>query len=208
VEERRRELGLTADELASRAGMSPGYLHYVESSPSAELPRAALWRLAASLETSVDDLSGSGMEAAPGRTVPSDRPVLEPLMLDECRSLIATGGVGRLVFSDATGPKALPVNFRMLGGDIVFRTDPKAPYLVGSASESVAFEVDHLDEALTEGWSVLVSGHCRPIVDQAEIHLAQSLDIVPWAGGDRGTYVRLVPSEMTGRRIRRRQVDG
>ena len=148
------------------------------------------------------------MEEPPGRADPSDRPALEALTADECEALIASGGVGRLVFSDQRGPTALPVNFRVLEGDIVFRTEPGAAFLDNLAKGEVSFEVDHLDEALTEGWSVLLTGESHVIVDPSEMDSAQSLSITPWAGGDRDAYVRLVPRKITGRRIRRRFGDG
>jgi transcriptional regulator with XRE-family HTH domain len=47
VAERRGELGLTIDEVAKRSGMSSTYVRVVESSPSPQLSRAALRRLAA-----------------------------------------------------------------------------------------------------------------------------------------------------------------
>jgi hypothetical protein len=160
--------------------------------------------LAAALETSVDNLSGSGMEAPPGRADPSTRPNLEPLSDHESEALVAPGGVGRFVFSDDRGPVALPVNYRVLDGDIVFRTESDASSLANLAGETVSFEVDHLDEALTEGWSVLLTGISRVIVLPAELEQARSLDIGPWAGGDRDTFVRLIPQVVTGRRIRHR----
>jgi transcriptional regulator with XRE-family HTH domain len=208
VAERRRQLGLTVDEVATRSGMSPTYVRVIESSPSPQLSRAALWRLAAALEVSVDGITGGGMEAPPGRADPSDRPALEALTVGECEALIASGGVGRLVFSDERGPTALPVNFRVLEGDIVFRTESEAAFLENLATEEVSFEVDHLDEALTEGWSVLLTGECHVIVDQSEVDSAQSLSIAPWAGGNRDAYVCVVPRKITGRRIRRRFSNG
>jgi transcriptional regulator with XRE-family HTH domain len=204
VAERRRELGMTADELATRAGMSPTYIRVIESSPSPQLSGAAMWRLAAALEVSVDGITGGGMEAPPGRADPSDRPALEAITTGECEALIAAGGVGRLVFVGKGGPTALPVNFRVLEGDIVFRTEPKAEFLGDLATGEVSFEVDHLDEALTEGWSVLLTGKSHVIEEPSEMDSAQSLSIVPWAGGDRDAYVRVVPGKITGRRIRKR----
>ncbi len=47
VAERRRELGLTVDQVAARSGMSATYLRVVESNPAPQLSRAALWKLAA-----------------------------------------------------------------------------------------------------------------------------------------------------------------
>lgn len=201
--ERRRQLGLTAEQVASRAGMSPTYIRVLESSPSPAVSAAALWRLADALETSVDVISGSGMVAPPGRGDPSDRPDLEHLTIDECNALIAPGGVGRFVFVDQRGPAALPVNFRVLDGDIVFRTESEATSLADGLQEEVSFEVDRLDEALTEGWSALFTGDAHVIVDPAELERARALGVAPWAGGERKAYVRLSPRKVSGRRIRR-----
>ncbi|GAA3469874.1 hypothetical protein GCM10018965_044270 [Nonomuraea roseola] len=60
----------------------------------------------------------------------------------------------------------------------------------------IAFEVDHVDEATRQGWSVLIRSPVH--------HLPQgerSSDVEPWAGGERDLYVRIQPQEITGRRI-------
>lgn len=71
------------------------------------------------------------------------------------------------------------------------------------ATGEVSFEVDHLDDALTEGWSVLLMGKSHVIEEPGELESAHSLSITPWAGGERETYVRIVPRKITGRRIRK-----
>lgn len=207
VTERRRELGLSLESVAARAGMDPSYLHSVEVNPSPQLSRAALWRLAAALETTVDAIAGGGMQAPPGRAKPMSRPVLDQLDADECHVLISPGGVGRVVFVGTGGPVALPVNFQMLDEDIVFRTEPMSELVPSLTHDRVSFEVDHLDEALAEGWSVLVRGNGHVVADPAELEQARRLPITPWAAGDRDLYVRIVPVEITGRRIRQRTTD-
>lgn len=205
VAERRRELGLSVEAVAIRAGMNPSYLEMLERSPSPQLSRSALWRLAAALETTVEVLAGSGILAPPGRTDPTSRPALDTLDREACAALIRAGGVGRVVFSEPRGPVALPMNFRVLdGSDIVFRTEPLSTLASSVGHGQIAFEVDHIDEALGEGWSVLISGEAHVISDPAERQLALRLGVTPWAGGDRDVYVRIVPNEVTGRRIRRR----
>lgn len=203
VTERRHQLGLTVDEVATRAGMSATYVRVVESSPSSQPSPAAMWRLAAALEMPVDALTGGGMESPPGRAEPSDRPALEVLSVADCEALIAEGGIGRLVFLDRRRPTALPVNFGVLEGDVVFRTESKAAFLESIATGEVSFEVDHLDEALTEGWSVLLTGKSHMIEEPSELESARALSIAPWAGGEREAYVRVVPQKITGRRIRK-----
>ena len=204
VAERRLELGLSLTELADRAGMDPRYLESVEASPSAQLTGSALWRLAAALELSVGDLTGQGLLEPPGRARPRGRPVLEPISVDECQALVAPGGVGRVVFSDARGPVALPVNFQMLHGDVVFRTEPQAGVVTALDAGPITFEVDHLDEALTEGWSVLLRGEGRVVVEPAERQEALSGGVTPWAAGDRSSVVKITVTQWSGRRIRQR----
>ena len=139
--------------------------------------------LAAALETTVDDATGGGTQAQPSQTAVSGRPALDDLEGDDRQALIAPGGVRRVVFSEQRGPMALPVNVRMFDGDIVFRTAP-LPTLTSSFGQGQgSFEVDHLDEALTEAWSVLVSGEGHVIVDPAERQQVETLGISPWAGG-------------------------
>jgi len=198
VTERREELGLSTEALATRAGMSTVYVHELELRPSPQISRSALARLAGALETSVDELSGSGTQSPPGQGETSEPSSLTVLDREACRELIQPGGVGRVVFCGSRGPEALPVNFRTLHGDVVFRTATEP------GPGPVSFEVDRLDEALTEGWSVLISGEVRVISDPTERRAAEALGISPWAGGERDVYVRVVAHEVTGRRIRHR----
>jgi hypothetical protein len=64
----------------------------------------------------------------------------------------------------------------------------------------VGFEVDRIDEAHRDGWSVLVQGPAHH-VSQEETARLTGTDVTPWAGGDRQLYVRIIPSQITGRRI-------
>jgi hypothetical protein len=130
-------------------------------------------------------------------------PVLTDLSLDQCQALIAPGGVGRVLFvEEGRGPVAIPVNYQMDGNDVVFRTGSGAGIGDGIQQASVSFDVDHIDEALGEGWSVLLTGTASVVKDPAELERAAALRIEPWAGGDRPIYVRLRPRRITGRAIR------
>jgi nitroimidazol reductase NimA-like FMN-containing flavoprotein (pyridoxamine 5'-phosphate oxidase superfamily) len=122
-------------------------------------------------------------------------------MAAECRRLIAPGGVGRIAFGTATGPVVLPVNFAVLAGTIVIRT-AEGSAIDGHADELVALEVDHLDEVLRQGWSVLVRGQAHRVAHPAELHrVREDVAVWPWPGGDREVYVRILPTQITGRRI-------
>ena len=201
VAERRREIGLTREDVALRAGMHSGYLDYLEHSPNAALAPEALLRLAAALETTADFLTGGHVDRPPGPGRAGPHPHLDVLSREECELHLAGGGVGRFVFLAPRGPVALPVNFRYLDGDVLFRTRPKGA-LAAAAGTTVSLEVDQIHEPMSEGWSVLVTGHARLIVDPAELERAADLHIEPWPGGDREALMRIETEAISGRRIR------
>lgn len=201
LQARRRELGLSIDKAAAGASMDPGYLSYLESSPDPDPTRASLMRLSVVLETSVEALLGGDQEAPPGRGAARPGARLDEIGREECFALIAPGGVGRFVFMEARGPVAVPVNFRLLRRDVVFRTASRTSIANRAGQRRVSFEVDHIDEAQSEGWSVLISGTAHRVDDPAELAQVQALDVQPWAGGTRDTYYRLSPEQVSGRRI-------
>jgi nitroimidazol reductase NimA-like FMN-containing flavoprotein (pyridoxamine 5'-phosphate oxidase superfamily) len=201
VAHRRHELGLTREEVARRAGMVPGYLDYLEHSPAVAITRGSLIRLAAALETTVPYLRGGEVDRPPGPGRAGPHPHLDVLSRDECEAHLAGGGVGRFVFLAEQGPVALPVNFRFVDGDIVFHTRIEGA-LAAAAGTTVGFEVDHIDEAMSEGWSVLTSGRARLVDDPAELKQLAQLGVEPWPGGEREAVMRVETATISGRRIR------
>ena len=202
VSHRRTELGLSTQELAKRAGIDAWFLAYFEQSTDSTLSVGALRRLAVALDTSTFALEGGDIARPPGAGRAGPRPVLESLAPAQCEEHLAAGGVGRIILSTASGPVAFPVNFVYACGCVMFRTSDG---MVDNISGVVAFEVDHVDEAMSEGWSVLVRGHAR-LIEGSELRLvAAELDIDPWAGGARLNVVSIAPFEMTGRVIVQRQ---
>jgi transcriptional regulator with XRE-family HTH domain len=203
VAHRREELGLTRDEVAGRAGMASGYLDYLEHSPAVALNSGALVRLAAALETTPAFLRGGEIDRPPGIGRAGPHPRLDVLSKEQCATHLALGGVGRFVFLAKRGPAALPVNFRFVDGDIVFRTRT-AGSLAAAAGSTVSFEVDRIDEAMSEGWSVLVTGRARLVDDPSELEQLARLGIEPWPGGRRDAVIRIETAEMSGRVIRQK----
>jgi len=203
VAEHRIRAGLTVEQAAERAGMSPEYLAYLETSMAPNPTQAALTRLAAALDTTPASLSGAGLNIPPGQRGAAKGAVLDNMTVAECREHLAGGGIGRFLFVEpGRGPVAIPVNFRMDGDDVVFRTATGGFMSAGLHERRVSFDVDHLDDALGEGWSVLVTGKAQAVTDPAGLARAEALHIEPWAGGEKPVYVRLTASQVTGRRIR------
>ena len=200
VAHRRNELGLTTEELAQRAGIDPSYLEYFERSADARLSVGTLNLVALALDTTPVALAGGDVDRPPGRGRAGRHPALEVLAREQCEAHLAAGGVGRIVFSIERGPIALPVNFEFTGGEIILSTDVAKADLL-EAQPVIGFEIDRVDEAQSEGWSVLVSGQAHRVDDPDEVLRLSSLDLEAWAGGQRHALVKIIPVTVTGRVI-------
>ncbi|MEO7572676.1 MAG: pyridoxamine 5'-phosphate oxidase family protein [Acidimicrobiales bacterium] len=135
------------------------------------------------------------------RTV-DGRTGLERIDRDECLRLLAADEVGRLAVITGGSPAILPVNYRLDGEAIVFRSDPGTKLDDGPRSRA-CFEIDHFDRPTHSGWSVVVTGRLEEVTryDSTALHRVQRLPIDPWAGGAKDHWVRLVPERITGRRL-------
>ncbi|MFF7334509.1 pyridoxamine 5'-phosphate oxidase family protein [Streptomyces sp. NPDC008150] len=198
---RRVQLGLTREETAGRAGMATSYLAHLEQHPGVTPGQSTLHALATVLRTTVAGLTGADADLPPGPGKAGHAPRFTELSRTECGDLLSSHGVGRLAITTEHGPVIVPVNYSVIDGTIVFRTARDAtPALAAGAP--VAFEVDRIDDAFAEGWSVLARGHGRRVSDPVEANLlAARAYSLPWAGGGRDTWVRIEPYEVTGRRI-------
>lgn len=125
---------------------------------------------------------------------------LELLTERECRELLTTEQVGRVGVSVGALPAIFPVNYRMVDGDIVFRTGEGLKHRAALRGSVVGFEVDRIDAATMSGWSVLVVGVANE-VDADPNGSGPYAGIRSWAGGDRRHLVRIHPEVVSGRRI-------
>ncbi len=200
IAQRRSELRLSQAQVAERAGMSLRYVEYLERYPGRP-SIIAMRRLAAALQTTPAALLGAGAEIPAGQVRPVGHRITTKLMPSECRRLIAPGGIGRIAFGTVSGPVVLPVNFAYFDDTLVVRT-AEGTVIDGHADGPVALEVDRIDEALCQGWSVLVRGQAHRVAHPAELRRVQEEAAVwPWPGGDREVYVRITLGTITGRRV-------
>ena len=138
----------------------------------------------------------------------SDR-TIEPLDEAECLRLISPGGIGRIAYVGRFGPAVLPVNYRLHDGAVLFRTAEHSPLDedlrtgIAGAEYQVAFEIDDIDAATRQGWSVLIQGPAHHVGPGPERDAALGAGVEPWPAGERELFVRVTPSRITGRRIGR-----
>jgi nitroimidazol reductase NimA-like FMN-containing flavoprotein (pyridoxamine 5'-phosphate oxidase superfamily) len=134
--------------------------------------------------------------------------VIEELDEAESLRLISAGGIGRIAYQSRFGPAVLPVNYRWHDGAVVFRTtrhsalDEDLQTGISGGDYVVAFQVDEIDIAGRQGWSVLIQGPAHHIEDEAERAAAEQAGVQPWPGGERELFLRIAPRRVTGRRIR------
>ena len=131
---------------------------------------------------------------------------LKELSSDECHKLLAEHHVGRLAVVVGGQPIIFPVNYVFDGERVVLRTD-EGQKLRHAPLRRVAFEIDGVDEAAGTGWSVLVKGSTYEIT-RAIDHFSEELrrlPVTPFAPGDKAHWIEIVPTEITGRRIERRE---
>ncbi|HEX9889059.1 MAG TPA: pyridoxamine 5'-phosphate oxidase family protein [Nitriliruptorales bacterium] len=134
--------------------------------------------------------------------LPIDRGGLEVLTYQECLDLLDGAPVGRFAFIDEGEPRVFPVNHRLSGSSIVFRTTFGAKLHAAAVEKPASFEVDEFDAETRTGWSVIATGTAEQVLDDDEIAELEELDLEPWANAaDRDRWVRLRPNEVTGRRI-------
>lgn len=141
-------------------------------------------------------------DATSEANAPRDHGGLEVLTSDECRQLLEGEQIGRVAFLSAGEPLVMPVNYRMHAGHIVFRTTTGEKLDAARNAKSVAFEIDAWDTGAHTGWSVIVRGVSEDVYKQSEIAELKQLGLEPWADAvARDNWVRIVPDEITGRRI-------
>ena len=134
--------------------------------------------------------------------------VIEELDEAESLRLISAGGIGRIAYMSRFGPVVLPVNYQWHDGAIVFRTarhsalDQDLDTGIAGGDYKVAFEIDAIDEIGRQGWSVLIQGPAHHVEGETERAAAEQAGVEPWPAGERELFLRIVPSRVTGRRIK------
>ena len=97
------------------------------------------------------------------------------LTTHECHRLLAANRIGRLATTASALPCVLPVQYALVGDELVLRTPGHHEVGDGIDGQVVAFETDHLDLDHGAGWCVSVTGTARVV------HGPGPVDVVhPW----------------------------
>ena len=121
---------------------------------------------------------------------------------DECLELLRGDVVGRIGIIASGAPIVLPVNYAMDGEAVVFRTAPGSK-LSAAGRAPACFEIDGFDRTARTGWSVVVRGRLEEVTvhQQKDLERVRLAGATPWTAEGRNHWMRIVPSQITGRRI-------
>ncbi len=122
-----------------------------------------------------------------------------------CRELLETHRprLGRVAFAEDGNPDwpvVLPVNYCYHDGAVYFRTFEGSKLFAALRRQRVAFEVDAIDGAWRQGWSVMVVGTLDVVRDAA---LAAAVDdtLESWATDDTDQLIRISITQVSGRQV-------
>jgi nitroimidazol reductase NimA-like FMN-containing flavoprotein (pyridoxamine 5'-phosphate oxidase superfamily) len=154
------------------------------------------------------DLGSPSGSASPGSGA-SLRRVVERLDEAECMELLSAERIGRLIYNSRYGPVALPSEYTIYGGSIVFRTyqitftEEDLRTGIADAEYQVVVEVDQTDPDAREGWLVLVRGTAHHLDTEAERAPILGLGLESWVEGEPEHFIRVDPVSVSGQRLRR-----
>jgi nitroimidazol reductase NimA-like FMN-containing flavoprotein (pyridoxamine 5'-phosphate oxidase superfamily) len=98
-------------------------------------------------------------------------------------------------------PVVLPVNYRMVGDHIVFRTAAGTKLEAASSGAVVAFEIDGIDPERHAGWSVHVIGRASVVADPERIAELEAIGIPRWAPAGDERFVAIACELVSGRAV-------
>ena len=101
-------------------------------------------------------------------------------------------------------PIVLPVTFRLVDEQIVFRTRRDTHLGLGTHNSVVAFEVDDIDPEDHTGWSVVVTGIASELRDPQMVDALHAIALPEWSREDETRVVAIAVSMISGRRTQPR----
>ena len=139
-----------------------------------------------------------------------DPPVTEPFVdLDrnglivltraECIRLLGQATFGRVAVTMGALPVILPVNYRLVGDRIVFRTSPGSKLDAATTGAVVSFEVDSIEPLSHAGWSVIVTGVAAEVTNEADLASVAAANVPHWAHGTGDRIVQVPLTLVSGR---------
>jgi hypothetical protein len=120
----------------------------------------------------------------------------QELTREESLRLLASVGVGRIVFTHQALPAIRPVHHLVDDGQVIIRSYGGAT-LLSALDTVVAYEADSVSGEDHIGWSVVVTGVARRVEPARAADQYRRL-AGPWAGDGAACVIRIRPELVTG----------
>jgi uncharacterized protein len=118
-----------------------------------------------------------------------------------CWSLLTEAPVGRLAVSIAEHPDIFPINHVVDDGAVLFRTAAGTKLAGAVLGRAVAYEVDGYEAETGTAWSVVLKGTAEELDRLVDLMDASELPLFPWLSSPKTRWVRITPTQLTGRRF-------
>jgi nitroimidazol reductase NimA-like FMN-containing flavoprotein (pyridoxamine 5'-phosphate oxidase superfamily) len=128
-------------------------------------------------------------------------PLTETLTEEECWEFLGLHEIGRLATAVAGEPEIFPINYAVARRQVYLRTVPGTKLIELVVNSKVAFEVDQWGPDMA--YSVVVKGSAEVLDDDADLATAHATGLTSYSDTDQDVWVRLTPTEVTGRRLHR-----
>ena len=128
---------------------------------------------------------------------------LTELTRGESVRLLASAGMGRVVFTHQALPAIRVVNHLLDDGHVIIRSHLGTALTVAAgfaAGVVVAYEADAIDPGDHLGWSVVVTGTARLVRDPGEAARYKQ-QLHPWVAGNMDQVIRISIEMITGFRL-------
>jgi hypothetical protein len=125
---------------------------------------------------------------------------VDELSESACWELLRTTSVGRLAVWVEDHPDIFPLNYAVDHGTVVFRSRSGTKLSAALPDSPVALEADGYDAEKGEAWSVVIRGGAEEIRGQ-DLMDTIDLPLFPWQAGDKGRFIRIIPTITSGRRF-------
>jgi nitroimidazol reductase NimA-like FMN-containing flavoprotein (pyridoxamine 5'-phosphate oxidase superfamily) len=128
-----------------------------------------------------------------------DEDIVSELTREECWDALRAEELGRLAYRLGDEIDIAPVNYTVDGDTLLFATAEGSKLLGVLINAAVAFEIDSAGEE--DAVSVVLHGRARKLEEDEE-HRAERLPLHPWVGTLKYNVVEIVPTGVSGRRVR------
>ena len=128
---------------------------------------------------------------------------IERLTEGQCWELLCSNESGRLAVRLGDGVDIFPINYLIKDQTIYFSSAPGSKMVELTANPQVALEIDGILDR--QRWSVVVKGAAERLSTSTEIEWSGISGLHTQEPNDKWNYVRVQPSEVTGRRFTSRR---